>query len=80
MFFLSREGLVTTSIADPAGRAGKYAFGSEASDRSNQPGNVRGEDLRIFTSLSSSGSNQAREGRLVDALAVRGDEGRDTLR
>ena len=31
-------------------------------------------------SLSSSGSNQAREGRLVDALAVRGDEGRDTLR
>ena len=31
-------------------------------------------------SQSSSGSNQAREGRLVDALAVRGDEGRDTLR
>ncbi len=31
-------------------------------------------------SLASSGSNQAREGRLVDALAVRGDEGRDTLR
>ena len=31
-------------------------------------------------SLSSSGSNQAREGRLVDALAVRGDERRDTLR
>ena len=30
--------------------------------------------------MSSSGSNQAREGRLVDALAVRGDEGRDTLR
>ena len=30
--------------------------------------------------LSSSGSNQAREGRLVNALAVRGDEGRDTLR
>ena len=30
--------------------------------------------------LSFSGSNQAREGRLVDALAVRGDEGRDTLR
>jgi len=24
--------------------------------------------------------DQAREGRLVDALAVRGDEGRDTLR
>ncbi len=31
-------------------------------------------------SLSLSGSNQAREGRLVDALAVRGDERRDTLR
>ena len=30
--------------------------------------------------LSLSGTNQAREGRLVDALAVRGDEGRDTLR
>ena len=30
--------------------------------------------------LSFSGSNQAREGRLVDALAVRGDERRDTLR
>ena len=30
--------------------------------------------------LSSSGSDQARKGRLVDALAVRGDEGRDTLR
>ena len=30
--------------------------------------------------LSFSGSNQAREGRLVDALAARGDEGRDTLR
>ncbi len=30
--------------------------------------------------LSSSESNQAREGRLVDALAVRGDEGRVTLR
>ena len=32
------------------------------------------------TCLSFSGSNQAREGRLVDALAVRGDERRDTLR
>ena len=27
-----------------------------------------------------SGSDQARKGRLVDALAARGDEGRDTLR
>ena len=30
--------------------------------------------------LALSGSNQARKGRLVDALAVRGDEGRGTLR
>ena len=33
-----------------------------------------------FVGLSVSGSDQAREGRLVDALAARGDEGRDTLR
>ena len=31
-------------------------------------------------SPSLSGSNQARKGRLVNALAVRGDERRDTLR
>ncbi len=37
--------------------------------RTNQP------DARK-TCLALSGSNQAREGRLVDALAVRGDEGR----
>ena len=30
--------------------------------------------------VALSGSNQARKGRLVDALAARGDEGRDTLR
>ena len=30
--------------------------------------------------LALSGSDQARKGRLVDDLAVRGDEGRDTLR
>ena len=34
----------------------------------------------LDASLAFSGSNQAREGRLVNALAVRGDEGRDTLR
>ena len=32
------------------------------------------------TGFALSGSNQARKGRLVDALAARGDEGRDTLR
>ena len=36
--------------------------------------------VTIDASLSISGSNQAREGRLVNALAVRGDERRDTLR
>ena len=30
--------------------------------------------------LSTSGSDQAREGYSVDALALRGDEGRGTLR
>ena len=53
--------------------AGKYAFDQKQNDGSNQP-------RLIDTSLSLSGSNQAREGRLVDALAVRGDERRDTLR
>ena len=32
------------------------------------------------SSLALSGLDQARKGRLVDALAARGDEGRDTLR
>ena len=40
--------------------------------------NQRGVSQSV--SLALSGSDQAREGRLVDALAVRGDEGRDTLR
>jgi|TARA_B100001059_G_scaffold188923_1_gene191467 hypothetical protein len=48
-------------------------FGSEFSHlRMMLAGHAKG--------LSSSGSNQARKGRLVNALAVRGDEGRDTLR
>ena len=38
------------------------------------------DDFCEGKSLTFSGSDQAREGRLVDALAVRGDEGRDTLR
>ena len=38
------------------------------------------DDFCFRESLTFSGSDQAREGRLVDALAVKGDEGRDTLR
>ena len=37
-------------------------------------------DFCFRESLAFSGSDQARKGRLVDALAVRGDERRDTLR
>jgi hypothetical protein len=40
----------------------------------------KNDDFCFRNSLTISGSDQAREGRLVDALAVRGDEGRDTLR
>ena len=40
----------------------------------------KNDDFCSRNSLTISGSDQAREGRLVDALAVRGDEGRDTLR
>jgi len=42
-------------------------------ERSRAVGQAKGTQL-------SSGSDQAQEGRLVDALAIRGDEGRDTLR
>ena len=42
--------------------------------------NQRADRRTSLSSLTFSGSNQARKGRLVDALAVRGDEGRDTLR
>ncbi len=38
------------------------------------------DDFRSGKSLAFSGSDQAQKGRLVDALAARGDEGRDTLR
>ena len=58
---------------EPGGRAGKmYAFDLRRRSYKRTGG--------LGRSLASSGSNQAREGRLVDALAVRGDEGRDTLR
>ena len=51
-------------------------FGSEIGSLACQ---LLGSRLTVIC-LSLSGSNQAREGRLVDALAVRGDERRDTLR
>ncbi len=53
----------------------KYAFGSE-----KYVSFLPASDIARDVSLSFSGSNQARKGRLVDALAVRGDERRDTLR
>ena len=55
-------------------QAGKYDFWSGRMARQ-----LAG-CVPLQASLAFSGSNQAREGRLVDALAVRGDEGRDTLR
>ncbi len=56
-------------------RAGKYAFWFRKLSLQILPASVS-----AIVTLSLSGTNQAREGRLVDALAVRGDEGRDTLR
>ncbi len=54
-----------------------YAFDQKDSLSSFLPASaLNAEDA----SLSISGSNQARKGRLVNALAVRGDERRDTLR
>ena len=66
-------------IRPTSDQAGKYAFGSESmSITTNQRDVLQHESFG--SSFALSGSNQAREGRLVDALAVRGDEGRDTLR
>ena len=41
---------------------------------------LRFDNRPLIIGFALSGSNQARKGRLVDALAARGDEGRDTLR
>ena len=82
--------LAYSSVRKPAGRSPdptarhvtiqvKYTNQTNAGD---EPAPVLG-NVRTFDSgrsLAFSGSNQARKGRLVDALAVRGDEGRDTLR
>ena len=52
-----------------------HAFGQK-----DGAGTQKARRLGRASSLALSGSNQARKGRLVDALAARGDEGRDTLR
>ena len=54
-------------------------FGSETEAFRLLPASFIGRD-GWFSCLSLSGSNQARKGRLANALAVRGDERRDTLR
>ena len=61
------------STMNQGGEREMYAFDQCRPELTKGPGG-------LGRSQSSSGSNQAREGRLVDALAVRGDEGRDTLR
>ena len=61
-------------LFEPAGVAGNMTFEFRTWSPSG------GVDRGTYKDLSSSGSNQAREGRLVNALAVRGDEGRDNLR
>ena len=58
-------------------QTGKYAFGSGIDNLVTYQLAALSKDQ---SAISLSGSNQAREGRLVDALAVRGDERRDTLR
>ena len=62
-------------VTPTCGQAGKYAFGSGRQAAVTYQ-LLRSKDV----SFSLSGSNQAREGRLVNALAARGDERRDTLR
>ena len=70
----SRYGADDLGNAGTRGKSGKCdAFGPDERE-------VVTSFFPPAASLSSSGSNQAREGRLVDALAARGDEGRDTLR
>jgi hypothetical protein len=56
---------------------GKYTAFDTSPSKRGTPGRWPGSQDR---GLALPGSNQARKGRLVDALAVRGDEGRDTLR
>ena len=59
---------------------GKYAFDQDVCRKVCIRDAVFKRAASYGRSLTSSGSNQARKGRLVNALAVRGDEGRDTLR
>ena len=70
---VTSNGSVTCPVAEPA--AGRVNFVCILI--SGPHPYKRGVRRRGF---AFSGSNQARKGRLVDALAVRGDERRDTLR
>ncbi len=89
MFFLLHTGPTDIGSVGSRRKSGKsMTFGSETGLHCLPAYAVTmgemhsGSVLRgsAISSLSLSGSNQAREGRLVDALAVRGDERRDTLR
>ena len=67
-----RENSMTFECVSPA--KGLHVLWSE------QKVSTVSDDDETLRSQSSSGSNQARKGRLVNALAARGDERRDTLR
>ena len=69
--------LVTTQLSACHKHAGGKKYTFEPEKRLHL---VTSCAVALDASLSFSGSNQAREGRLVNALAVRGDERRDTLR
>ena len=62
-----------------------HVFPSLYTDRSwpsfvENGGRLTETGTQDLTGLAFTGSDQAHEGRLVDALAIRGDEGRGTLR
>ena len=65
------EKAIASSLREPAVASKRCAFCGR--DRLPAPRSEAGS--HAFT-----GSDQARKGRLVNALAIRGDEGRGTLR
>ena len=81
--FCSKSSTLTEcSLSLPGRGAGKCMTSdwSVRAERLREDGEWRRDKGSAARDLSVSGSDQAREGRLVDALAARGDEGRDTLR